>query len=263
MTHDRHGDVDGDRGDDVRTDASGIIFSARETSPQHVETVSTDGHVLHRVPWSDVRRITACDPWPRVRVTYYDVMWSRVVEELAPLDMQPSQFADHVAALVAAARTHAPHAHLDLGWLAAPDIEWERIKRMPHDVTGNVGDGAYRTTTAAHGETVEAHRPVRTPLRAFLDWLGSHPGFEFREQPLEVVVTDQDVYARFRDESIRRVPRAELRASLHGSRNEVIYIFGRRARLLLPHLAACPVEALLDATLATHGRSGSAASANR
>jgi hypothetical protein len=74
-------------------------------------------------------------------------------------------------------------------------------------------------------------------------------GFPFPAQPLEVAVTEEDVYARFRDRRAARVSLALLRTVLRGPRGELSYIFGRRTRLLLRHSVGCPVEALLEARL--------------
>jgi hypothetical protein len=135
-----------------------------------------------------------------------------------------------------------------------PDVDWEKVKHMPHALPAARGEGAYRTSEGSRIEVVRAHRPPRSLLATLGDWLRAESSAHFRAQPLEVVVTDDDVYARFRDRSVGRLPVAMLRAALRGERGEVTYLFGRSARLRLPHVEGCPVEALLEAAVRENGQ---------
>jgi len=209
-------------------DERGIQFPAAETLPPRTETVSTTGVTIYRVPWSAVEAVEPVDPWPAVRVS-----WPGASEVLCPELEEAAEFAVRVEALVAETRRRAPGASSP-GWLSAPELDWERVKYMPGELPSRPGEGAYRSLDAPGDETVVAARLSLTVVEAFFDWLASTSAFPFREQPLEVIVTEDDVYARFRDETVRRLPRAQLRTRIEVRRAGTIYVFGRAARLLVP-----------------------------
>jgi hypothetical protein len=139
--------------------------------------------------------------------------------------------------------------HLD-GDDSAPAIDWERVKRMPHDLPAQPAEGAYRSTVGKRAPVIVARRATLTVVEAFFDWLVSTTAFPFKEQPLSIVVTEEDVYARFRDGTVGRLPRSALRARFEIRRAGTVYVFGRAARLLVPAGAAgAAVAGVLDSQL--------------
>ncbi len=231
-------------------DERGIRFAAQESLPPRTETVSVEGRTIHRVPWEQVEKVEPVDPWPALRVS-----WDGASEVISVHDRDEAvAFAARVEALMDEARRRIPEASA-LGWLAVPELEWEEVKYMPGESPAPREQGAYRSHEAAAEELpVVVRRPPLNAVRAFFDWLASTIAFPFREQPLEVALTHEDVYARFRGDGgtewVGRCPRSALRARVEVPRAGTIYVFGRAARLLVP--AAAPNEELsreLDAQL--------------
>jgi hypothetical protein len=177
-----------------------------------------------------VEAVEPIDPWPALRVS-----WGGASEVLSPAEREEApDFAVRVEALVAETKRRAPGASSP-GWLSAPELDWERVKYMPGDRPGPRDQGAYRSQEAAAEDLpITARRPPLTVVRAFLDWLASTTAFPFREQPLEIALTHEDVYARFRGDWVGRLPRATLRTRIDVRRAGSIYVFGRAARLLVP-----------------------------
>jgi hypothetical protein len=173
---------------------------------------------------------------------------------VVPAPGEREAFAERVAEAVAAARRRAPGA-VHPGWLAAPDVRFEAVRHYPGESPAP-SDGAYRSLADAGASELVASRRALTAFEAFFDWLASTEAFPFREQPAAIAVTHDHVYVRERDGQARRIARAHLRAAIASRRAGTIYVFGRRARLLVPEgPAGEAVRGVLEAQLRGVGRS--------
>ncbi len=206
----------------------------------------TTAATLPLVPWDALRLLEPVDPWPGLHVEWDDD-GTRVSTVLAPRG-DPERFGADVERVVEETELRRPGV-TKRGWLDAPDVPWELVKNLPTDVPAPPPGGAYRSTDAFRVEAVRAHRPPLTPFGSFLHWFSSREGFEFRDQPVEVAVTGEHVYARRRDGTAHRVPLSTLRAALRVWHGDTTYVFGRRTNLLLAAIPDCPVARLLDASL--------------
>jgi len=190
------------------------------------------------IPWNLVRRITAVDPWPRVRLDWL-AEHGPAVRELRPDDTDAGSFSELMESLVSDARRYAPAEAVHPGWTAWPDTSWERAARFPTEPDHG---GAYRTSARDEVDRVVAHRRLVTVLDFLFRWVAPAP---WRTQVAEVAVTRQHVWVRRRDGTVWRVPRGALRDVRRIQGGQVRLTFGRRTQLWLHERPGCPVLAAL------------------
>lgn len=139
--------------------------------------------------------------------------------------------------ILAGVREHCPRA-VRMGWLARPSVAWEPVEALPERSDGEAT--GYRSPAA----TPILARRIATSLEMLLAWLSGE-----RDAPRELVVTPDHVYAR-RSSGTWRVPLPTLAERIDYPPPQPVYVFGRRAKLLILHRDGCPVQATLDALLA-------------
>ncbi|MFK7990787.1 MAG: hypothetical protein AB8I08_32505 [Sandaracinaceae bacterium] len=198
--------------------------------------------------------VAAVEPWPSLHVAWktkhltLDRTLSppeRRFGDGGPTNAQRAH-EEMVLTVVEQLRASSAASAVERGWTAFDVVPWEQTQEWPDDA--EVGDGAFRT--AADADPVVARRASPSPLESLLVWLASSPDKRLVNTPREVVLTREQLYARFSDDVVRRLPRDCLRARRGPPDKDAVYLFGRRTRLVLPHRDGCPVREALDAQLA-------------
>ncbi len=209
--------------------------------------------------WPELRQVAAVDPWPSLQISWQasgglDALTFRPARPgldgvISPW-LAPEEFAAEVEELIRFVQRHTS-VLIDRGWIDIPELAWEQVGSMPDPPSERavVGDGAFRAAPRPVEDVAIAVRAAPTPYEAMLEWLASTPDRPWREHPRRVRASDDFLYVERRDRTMWRAPLDVLRARLGGSDEDAIYVFGRRATVLLTHRAACPVRALLDARL--------------
>jgi hypothetical protein len=234
----------------------GIAFNARDafgkvvvhnpadllSDPDPLQTGAMRAIVVR---WPELCELAAVDPWPRIRV-----VWSgphgRSEEQFGPRG-RSERFAAIVARLFDHVRRHKPDA-VQWGWLAAPEVHWEQVARLPGDEREQrPSRGAYRTAAAkvAH-ETVLARREPPSPFEALLQWLQTR---SFRTQPRELELTPEFLYGRRSDRTCWRLPLEHLRARIGEPTGDRSFVFGRHTFVVLPHREGCELTRALEQRL--------------
>lgn len=221
-----------------------------------VDASEPPGHGI-QLSLDRVRELRAVDPWPALHVA-----WSTAHVDLERTLVPPerrfgsgrpteAQLAHEqmVVEVVARLRSNPKAASIaiDPGWTAFEVIPWVDVQGLPDEEAA--GQGAFRT--AADMDPVVARRAPHTSLEKMLIWVASSPDRRMVDTPDEVVLTREQVFARFSKGATRRLPRASLRERRGPVDDDAVYVFGRRTRLVLPHRDGCPVRAALDAQLAS------------
>lgn len=192
-------------------------------------------------------KLEGVDPWPRFAIAWRhggyrnDELFGAARGMEAALDERVTALADELGARRAQL--------VQRGWIGVAEVEWEQVASLPDEVPRTQGQGAFRTTGLARvPEPVVARRSPRTSTEALLAWLASGPDRPWRRQPIEIVVTDEHVYARA-PAGVWRVPLASLRALIAGPGRDRLAIFGRRTQLLISYRPGCPLVEHLEARL--------------
>ena len=222
----------------------------------HVDAGRPPGHGI-QLRLHQVRALRAIEPWPALHVA-----WSTAHLDLERTLVPPerrfgsggpteAQLAHEEMVVEVITRLKAnPKAAsiaIDPGWAAVPVVPWVEVEGLPDD--DPAGPGAFRT--AADMDPVVARRAAPSPLEKMLVWLASSPDRRMVDTPGEVVLTRENVFARFSEGATRRLPRASLRERSGPVDDDAVYVFGRRTRLVMPHRDGCPVRAALDEQLAS------------
>lgn len=221
-----------------------------------LETTNVDAIVLR---WHELRELAAVDPWPSFRVRWhgpgggdehtFSPRRGTLAEKLSPA-LSPPGFARSVEAMIYHVASHT-EGLVKRGWLDAPEVEWERVRALPEARVARelAGQGAFRAAPRPIEEEATALREKPTALEAMLQWLVSSPEKPWREHPREVRTSAAYLYVERRDRSFWRLPLDTLRVRLGTTRDDAVYVFGRRTGILLTHRDGCPVRAELDARL--------------
>lgn len=220
----------------------------------HVDALEPPGHGI-QLRLNQIRELKATDPWPALHVAWstehLDLERTLVPPERrfgsgGPTEAQLAH--ERVVTEVIArlkANPRAASVAIDEGWAAFEVVPWAEMEGFPED--DEAGDGAFRTP--ADMDPVVARREPPSTLEKMLVWIASSPDRRLADTPGEVVLTREQVFARFSGGAVRRLPRRSLRARKGPVDDDAVYVFGRRTRLVLPHREGCPVRAALDEQL--------------
>ena len=180
----------------------------------------------------DIVEISCLDPWPSLRIEW-QLPTSPEGEQLfdsrtlSPPSKRAHRRAKQQEAMVEALLTHAQKnrwsCKINIGWAENPSTQWEEVKALPEDQRAD-DMGAYRSGSSRKTSLVRHQR--ESILSRVSDWSRSGPELPFDFIAREVVLTPSDVYARFYDGRIARVPRNTL-SWIETRRGFVCFRFGR------------------------------------
>jgi len=190
-----------------------------------------------------VYHLEPIDPWPSVAVGWVErgAAYRSIV---TPRERDAEEFAAVVEEVVEACERSAPRA-VSRGWLAVPDVPWERTDALPREkeegpmmrgyrLRPGVPDPVLATREIAAGEarlwTFVAARLRRPPHRV---------------EPRTIVLTERYLYVRTIAGRALRIPADTLRDGRYDADGDAVYVFGRRTELLVVHDGACPLTPIL------------------
>lgn len=210
------------------------------------------GAGIHQLifPFKTLVSVEATDPYPTFEVEWRH-MGGQTRRRFVPRFARDREaWAQTVEKLFAHLGARFPHV-VARGWLDAPTVEWQPVDAFPGEAPRAEEErGGYRLSAREQPtEEIVAERSAPSPLEAMMDWLASSPDSPWREHPREVKVTVHHVYVRRRDDAVYRLPLGVLRTALGNDGGDVVYVFGRRTRMLLPHREGCPVTTALGALI--------------
>lgn len=167
----------------------------------HVNTEGPPGHGI-QLRLDQVKELRGIDPWPGLyisRRTKHLESERRLMPPSLKFRSQGPYDAQlvHEAMVVElferlAANPRAAHVKLTPGWAGQPNVEWIEVDSFPEGEVA--GQGAFRT---AHIEQVVARRSAPGSLEYLLLWLASSPQRRLANTPAEVVLSRENLYARF------------------------------------------------------------------
>ncbi|RLB53825.1 MAG: hypothetical protein DRJ42_10785 [Deltaproteobacteria bacterium] len=226
-----------------------------ELRPEDYELEPTGlrmGAGMHQLifPFKTLVSVEATDPYPTFEIEWRHMGGKTRRRFLARFRSDEEAWVASVEKIFAHLDERFPHV-VHRGWLDAQNTEWEPAAGFPDERTlADEKRGGYRLSARDEpAEEVVAERASPEPLEAMMDWLSSGPDSPWREHPNEVKVTVSHVYVRRRDDAVYRLPLSALRGGRKNSTGDIVYVFGRRTRLLLPHRDGCPVVTALNALL--------------
>jgi len=210
------------------------------------------GAGIHQLvfPFKTLVSVEATDPYPTFEIEWRHMGGKTRRRFIARFRRDEEAWGASVERIFAHLDERFPHV-VHRGWLDAQHTEWEPAAGFPDEGPSDDDKrGGYRLSARdAPAEEVVAERASPKPLEAMMDWLASGPDSPWREHPREVKVTVNHVYVRRRDDAVYRLPLSALRCGRKNTTGDVVYVFGRRTRLLLPHRDACAVVTALNALL--------------
>lgn len=243
-----------------RDKVAGSVRISVPLGRQHrlVERPEVGIHYAVHAQFSRLRRMEMVDPWPSFEIEWKDHRKLKVpvlTRRFHPAHLVPvlgssrgekseEEFAAVATELLERLREDVGDSKVKLGWLEEPDIGWEAVDSWPSGSDSPAGP-AYRST----GERVVASRPPARAFEALLVWLSSSPEKPLRRTPRELALTWRYLYIRAWDGRPYRIPRDAARVYMEvGDYGDKIFVFGRRAFLVLPYRKGCEVAKALTSS---------------
>jgi hypothetical protein len=207
------------------------------------------GGGLHSVEiaLSQLHHVEPVDPWPAIALGWVDRGQPYRTIVAPPEDeVDVERYAAAIDALFAALAPRM-RAVLSPGWLAIPEVRWERVDAIPGEPGAEPPPtGGYR---AAPGELdpVIARRTTARGAASLWTWLWARlAGAPRRIDPRELVLTKRFVYARTRGGERLRIDASTLRTGRLTPAGDLILVFGRSTALLLAHQEGCALATELS-----------------